>query len=126
MSNEKQNEKPVKVKVNAPVYQEAFESDVQRALQGDPAARVALAGPAPQVASQPKTIAVKSLTFFDPHPHFSAKTSISHEPLAQKGRISIEFVPSLRHHRVEVHTPDHPPRIVFVQEGHVAGWEPLV
>jgi hypothetical protein len=74
----------------------------------------------------PKTIPVKSLTFFDPHPNFTAKTSISAETALNKGRITIEFVPSMRHHRVEIHTPDHAPRIVFVQEGHVAGWEPLV
>ncbi len=79
--------------------------------------------PAPDA---PKTISVKALTFFQAHPSFNARSSISAEPAANKGRVSIEFVPSLRHHRVEMQAAGQPVRVFFVQESHVASWEPLL
>jgi hypothetical protein len=81
--------------------------------------------PSPEPVA-PKTISVKALTFFQAHPSFNARSSISAEPAANKGRVSIEFVPSLRHHRVEMQAAGQPARVFFVQESLVASWEPLL
>jgi hypothetical protein len=80
--------------------------------------------PAPPDA--PKTIAVKSLTFYQPHPDYNARSSLAAQPSASMGRVLIEFVPSLRHHRVETQAPDGVPKVRFIHEGHVAAWEPLL
>lgn len=84
--------------------------------------------PAPVVEVRPdygKTIPIKVLTFFQPHPNLNAKTSISAEAQSNKGRVSIEFIPSLRHHRVEIQLPGEKARTLMISEGHVAGFEPL-
>ncbi len=84
--------------------------------------------PAPKVepaADKPKTIGVKSLTFFQPHPDFDARMSIKAEPMANKGRVAIDFVPSMRLHRVERQKHGGLAVVTMVHEGHVAGWEPL-
>jgi hypothetical protein len=77
------------------------------------------------VDAKPKTIPVKTLTFFQSHPSFNARTSISAEQAANKGRVTIEFVPGLRHHKVESTLPGQPAKVVYVYEGHVASFEPL-
>ena len=72
-----------------------------------------------------KTIAIKSLTFFQPHPSLRAASSITAESAQNKGKVSIEFVPSLRHHRLEMHSPEGVVRTLMISESHVAAWEPL-
>jgi hypothetical protein len=74
---------------------------------------------------KPKSILVKTLTFTDAHPMFDARRSISSETQANKGLVIIEFIPSLRHHRIERHSTGGPPKIQMVHETAVAGWEPL-
>ncbi len=74
---------------------------------------------------KPKTIPVKCLTFYQAHPNYNAQMSISAEPAANKTRTIIEFIPSLRHHRVERHAPGQAAVVRFIYEGHVASWEPL-
>ena len=73
----------------------------------------------------PKTIPVKCLTFYQAHPNYNAQMSISAEPAANRGKVIIEFIPSLRHHRVEKHSPGQAPVVRFIYEGHVASFEPL-
>jgi hypothetical protein len=77
------------------------------------------------VDAKPKSILVKTLTFTDAHPMFDARRSISSETQANKGLVIIEFIPSLRHHRIERHSTGGPPKIQMVHETAVAGWEPL-
>lgn len=74
----------------------------------------------------PKTIPVKSLCFFQPHPAFDARNSIAAELAENKARVIIEFIPSLRHHRVERRKVGEPVRVTMVPESLVASWEPLV
>ncbi len=79
------------------------------------------------IVEGPKTIAVRTLTFYQAHPNFGARTSIKAEPEQSKNKVTIEFVPSLRHHRVEMYKPEATAAvIVFVHESHVSGWEPLL
>jgi hypothetical protein len=82
---------------------------------------------APPVAeaadAKPKSIPVKCVTFNRPHPLFSANQSVAASS-APHARIAIEFVPSLRHHRIEEHRADKPARVVLVHETLIAGWEP--
>ncbi len=71
-----------------------------------------------------KTIAVKHLAFHVPHPKLDAVSSIS--ACIQPGvpRVTIDFAPQLRHHRLEIHKPNSEPRVLFIHETHVASWEP--
>jgi hypothetical protein len=77
-------------------------------------------------SESPKSIPVKSLCFFQPHPAFDARNSVAAEPAENKARVIIEFIPSLRHHRVERRKVGEPVRITMVHEALVASWEPLV
>jgi hypothetical protein len=72
-----------------------------------------------------KTILVKNLTFHHAHANLDARMSIAAESAPNKGKVLIEFVPSLRHHRIEIHKPNAAPRVLFVHEGNVSSWEPL-
>jgi hypothetical protein len=72
-----------------------------------------------------KSIAVKSLCFFQPHPAFDARNSIASESAENKARVVIEFIPGLRHHRVERRKVGEPVRVTMVHEALVASWEPL-
>ncbi len=83
------------------------------------------ADPAPVKPDFGKTIAVKHLAFHLAHPKLDAATSISAESRAGQRKVTIDFVPSLRHHRLEIHKPDAPVRVMFIYEGHVASWEPV-
>lgn len=82
------------------------------------------APPAPKPTTE--RIPVRVLRFFHPHPSFNANTSITADP-TQKNRnhYSIDYVPSLRHHRVEYQPIDGKAQISFVHEVHAASWEPL-
>lgn len=72
-----------------------------------------------------KTIAVKSLVFYQNHPALNARTSIAAESAANRGLVSIEFIPSLRHHRLEMISAAGDARVLMIAESHVASWEPL-
>ena len=80
--------------------------------------------PAPKKPEAPKSYPVQALKFFQPHPGFGAASSISASKEVNRDRYVIEFVPSLRHHRVEHHKPGQEMKVVMVYEGHVASWEP--
>jgi hypothetical protein len=73
-----------------------------------------------------KTIAVRLLVFHQPHPSFSARSSIQAESAANKGKRIIEFVPAMHHHRVVTHPtdPGKPVRVQFIHDANVADWEP--
>jgi hypothetical protein len=84
--------------------------------------------PSDKAPKTPPPVAVKCLTFFQAHPNFNARTSISAETAANKGRVTIEFHAFgqyARHHRVEFSSPGTPPRVSYIWEGHVASFEPL-
>jgi hypothetical protein len=72
-----------------------------------------------------KTIPVKHLAFHVPHPKLDATQNISAESRLGQRWVAIEFVPSLRHHRLEIRKPGEDPRVLFIHEVHVASWEPL-
>jgi hypothetical protein len=72
-----------------------------------------------------ETIAVKNLTFYQPHPNFNARNSLASESAANKGRVTIDFNPSMRHHRVEQFQIGGGSKVRFVHESSVADWEPL-
>lgn len=76
-------------------------------------------------ADAPKTIAVKCLTFHQAHPALGALSSISGSTKANRSPYMIEYVPQMRHHRIEqVQGDKKPPRVLFVPEAAVASWEP--
>ena len=89
-----------------------------------PPVQKSAAKPAPGPTDLGKTISVRVLVFARPHPSFNAQSSIAAESAVNKRRITIDFVPALRHHRVETHRPDGAPRVQFIPEGFVADWEP--
>ncbi len=80
--------------------------------------------PAPKKPETPKSYPVAVLKFFQPHPGFNAQSSISVSKETNRDRYVIEFVPSLRHHRVECHKPGQAMKVFMVPECHVASWEP--
>jgi hypothetical protein len=82
--------------------------------------------PAPKPEAKPDRIPVRVLRFFHPHPSFNAQTSVTADP-SQKNRnhYIIEYVPGLRHHRVEYRPIDGKPQVSFVHEVHAASWEPM-
>jgi hypothetical protein len=78
-----------------------------------------------QQPKQPDRIPVRVLQFFNGHPSFNASTSVSSNPNAgNRSHYIIEYVPSMRHHRVEYRPIDGKPIVRFVHEVHVAAWEP--
>lgn len=83
------------------------------------------AKPAPVKPDYGKTIAVKSLVFYANHPALNARTSIAAESAPNKGLCTIEFIPSLRHHRLEMMSPAGEMRVLMIPESHVASFEPL-
>jgi len=73
---------------------------------------------------EPQRIAVRVLQFFQAHPAFNATTSLTSTPEAtNRNAYVIEYIPSMRHHRVEFRPVDGKPRVQFVHESHVASWE---
>lgn len=75
----------------------------------------------------PKTIAVRHLKFFRAHPSLNASESITSDTSSpNRSHYVIEYVPSLRHHRVEFRPIDAKPRVLFIHETHVASWEPAL
>jgi hypothetical protein len=82
--------------------------------------------PTPKPETKPDRIPVRVLRFFHPHPSFGAATSITSD-LTHKNRSHyvIEYIPAMRHHRVEFRPIDKKPEISFVQEVHAASWEPM-
>jgi hypothetical protein len=86
---------------------------------------IEVAEPKKPATDSPKSIAVKSLCFFQPHPAFDARNSIASESAENRPRVLIEFIPSLRHHRVERRKVGEPVRVTMVPESLVASWEPL-
>ncbi len=83
------------------------------------------ADPTPTKTDYGKTIPVKCITFYQAHPNYNAQMSISAEPAANKNRTVIDFVPSLRHHRVEQTKVGQPTMVRFIHECLIASFEPL-
>jgi len=81
--------------------------------------------PEPQ-RTGPERLPVRVLQFFQPHPSFNATTSLTSTPeVTNRNAFIIEYVPSMRHHRVEYRPIDGKPLVRFVHESHVASWEPM-
>lgn len=83
--------------------------------------------PHKQPRTGPERIAVRVLTFRDPHPSFGGMGSLTSDLThANRNHYVIEYVPSMRHHRVEYRPIDGKPRVTFIHETHAASWEPMV
>ncbi len=86
----------------------------------------------PQLKSEPastfdptKPRPVQSLAFHLPHPKLDATSNISAESRPGQRKVTITFIPLMRHHYLEITKPGCEMRDMFIHETHVASWEPL-